>query len=256
MLMPTIVVGTCAMVLIALMYMSIYPSFQRDANDFADLIGRLPEAARKGLNVNATVMLSFLGFYAFTFTLIGLAAGIMAVSIGLGLFSREDSSGTTDFLLSKPRKRSSIWLQKYVAGIVALLTSSVLYTTSAYIIAHAVNAGMFDVDKYLLLNLSLLISQLWLYHFAILITQLRRIRSVVSSALGITFSFFVIGMIGAIIGDEKMRYLSPLKFFDVIKIAGDGSFETKFVIYALTTLALMGVISFVIYTRKDVRAAI
>lgn len=252
----TVLVGVMSLSLIAALYLSIYPTFHKDANDFMHFISRMPEAARKGINMEVTSILSFLGFYAFTFTMIGLAAAIMASSLGLSIFSREDSSGMMDFLLTKPRRRSSIFIQKYLAGVICLAVSNILFTGIVYGLAGLVNAEDFDLRRFLVMNTSLFVTQVWIYHFAAAITQVRHIKSVIGTSLGISFSFFTIGIIGAIIGEDKFRYLSPLKFFEVSKIAVDGSIETKFVVYVVVTAVLLISLAFAIYVRRDVRSAI
>lgn len=252
----SVLVGVLALSLIAALYLSIYPTFHQDANDFMHFVQRIPEAARKGINMQVTSILSFLGFYAFTFTMIGLAAAIYASQLGLAIFSREDMCGTMDFLLTKPHRRASIFIQKYLAGLFGLIISSAAFTLIVYVLARLVDAAEYDMGYFLMMNLALFAAQLWIYHFAAATTQVVRIKSVIGTSIGISFSFFAIGVIGAIIGEEKLRYLSPLKFFDVGKLAADGSWDMNFVIYAAITAIILLVTAFMIYVRKDIKAAV
>ncbi len=253
---PVALVGTVAMGLIAALYLSIYPSFHQDANDFMKFIAHLPPAVRQGVNMQVTSILSFLGFYAFTFTMLGLAAAVQATSVGLAIFGREDTSGTMDFLLSKPRARWSIFAQKYLAGVMSLVVSSLIFTGLVYALARWVDAGDIDTGHFVAMNVTLLAAQLWLYHFAAMLTQLRRIKSAIGASLGVSFTFFSIGVVGAIIGDEKFRYASPLKFFDVNSIASGGTVELQFVVYAVITAALLLGVTYAIYVRRDIKAVV
>ena len=101
-----------AFVALITIYISVYPSFSKDAAATQQLFATLPFAVHAALGMNVETLFSFLGFLGNVFTVILLASAMFGASLGLGLFSREGRARTTDFLLTKPRRRSSIFFAK------------------------------------------------------------------------------------------------------------------------------------------------
>ena len=241
---------------IVLMYVALYPTFSSDAELTRKMFANLPPAVKAALKIDVDAMLSFLGFFAFTFTNLTLFAGIHAMHTGVSILSREQRSKTTDFLLSKPRSRSSVFFQKYAAGLLTIVVTWIVVTVAAFGLGKAFGAGDFSLESFGLLMLALLMVQLWFFVCGTFVAGLlRRIKSTIPVTLAVTFGFFMVGMLGAILGDAWLRYLSPFKFFDYVDIAAGKGYELVYVIIAAVSIAAMLVLTYVLYTKKDVRAA-
>ncbi len=241
---------------IVLMYTALYPTFSSDAELTKAMFANLPAAIKAALKIDVNAMLSFLGFFAFTFTNITLFAGIHAMHTGVSILSREHRSKTTDFLLSKPRSRSSVFIQKYTAGLTVIVGTWAAVTVSAFVLGKVFGAGDFSLQNFSFLMLALLMIQLWFFACGTLVAGLlRRIRSTIPVTLAVTFGFFMVGMLGAILGDAWLRYLSPFKFFDFVDIAAGKGFELVYVLVAAISFVVMIVMTYVMYTKKDVKAA-
>jgi len=241
---------------IVLMYIALYPTFSSDAEATTKIFENIPPAIKAALKIDVSAMLSFLGFFAFTFTNITLFAGIHAMHTGVSIMSREQRSKTTDFLLSKPRSRTSVFFQKYTAGFLSIFATWVAVTATAFGLAKAFGAGDFSLRNFGFLMLALLIVQLWFFACgAFMAGILRRIKSTIPVTLAVTFGFFMVGMLGAILGDKWLRYLSPFKFFDSVDIAAGKGYELVYVVIAVVSFAVMLVITYAMYTKKDVKAA-
>lgn len=246
---------TCAIVALALVYMSVFPAFSQDAAAVRSVLGHMPPAVRSAFKIDIETMLSFLGFYSFTFTLLTLLGGFAAVGLGLGIFSREERSKTTDFLLSKPVKRREVFFAKISAGLLLLLLMVGVFTIAEYGFIHWFDVGAYDTDRFLRLQFVYLLIVVWLYGFGVVVSQLVRIRSVIAATLGIVFSFFVVGIVGAIVGDETFRYISPFKAIDVMQVAAGAQLDLG---YAWLLAAVFGaglVYAYYVYTRREVRAS-
>jgi len=79
-----------------------------------------------------------------------------------------------------------------------------------------------------------------------------RIKSVLSISLGTVFGFFIINMLGSILGENTLRYITPFKYFDFLFIIKNGSYELNFVILGALVTAAAFSLSFIIYSRKDI----
>lgn len=240
---------------IVLMYISLYPTFSSDAELTKKMFENFPPAFKAAFGINVDTMLSFLGFFAFTFTNLTLFASIHAMNTGVSILSRESRSKTTDFLLSKPRSRTSLFVQKYLAGIAVVFVVWMIVTIVAFGLAKAFGAGDFDVWRFGQLMGALLILQMWFFACGMFVTQLRpKLKSTIPTTLAVTFGFFMLSILGAILGDEKLRYVSPYRLFDYIGIASGSGYEMVYVVIAAVTFVAMFVATYLIYARRDTKA--
>jgi len=80
--------------------------------------------------------------------------------------------------------------------------------------------------------------------------------------MGVCMGTFLVGMIGAMaagasnILSDILRYLSPLRYFDNNYIMSHGAYETGYLILSVALPVVLTVASFVIYVKKDIRAAV
>lgn len=242
---------------LALMYIGLYPAFSSDATQTRELFSHIPAAVKSAFNIDVDTLLSFLGFFAFTFTNLSLAAGIYAVHTGVSVLSREQRSKTTDFLLTKPQSRAKIYLQKFFAGFSLIVAVWAVFAVISFLLAKLFGAADFNVTRFMLLMIALLIVELWLYVFGLFLTQvMKRLKATIPITLAATFGLFMIGMVGAIINEPKLYYFSPFKFFDYVNIASGKGYELKYMIVAVVTMLAAGIASYLIYVKRDQKAAV
>lgn len=256
MLRTSTLIWMAVLVGIVLMYIAIYPTFSSDAETTKALFDKFPPAFKEAMSIDVDTLLSFLGFFAFTFTNLTLYAAIHAMHTGVSIFSREQRSKTTDFLLSKPRGRSSVFLQKVAAGMLVIVLVWALVSVASYGFAKAFGAGDFSLSAFSLLIVSLLIIQLWFFACGTCVALvMKRVKSTIPVTLAVTFGLFMISILGAILGDENLRYISPFKFFNYVALAGGKGYEPVYVAIAVVSFVAMLVTAYIIYIQRDVKAA-
>lgn len=217
----------------------------------------LPAQVKSALGINVDIMLSFLGFFAFTFTNITLAAAIYAAYSGVMQLSREPRAKVTDFLLTKPRTRSSLFRQKLTAGLGTLTVVWVVFTVTSFVFAKLFGAGDFSLQNFIILMLALYVVMMWFFSCGLFISQIvRRVKAPLSITLAVVFGFFLVGMVGAIMDEPKVRYLSPFRFFDYVSIVAGNAVELRYMVLSLVTILVMVASSYFIYTKRDVAAAV
>lgn len=241
---------------VLLMYIALYPTFSSDAEVTKKLFENVPPAIRAALKIDVDTLLSFLGFFAFTFTNTTLIASLFAMHTGVSILSRESRNKTTDFLLTKPQSRTNIFMQKCGAGLLVVFVTWGVMTVAAFGLAKTFGAGDFSLGRFCLLMLTLLIVQMWFFACGVFTSQvMRRVKSTIPVTLAVVFGFFIVGMLGAILGDEKLRYLSPFQFFDYVKIAAGKGYEPVFSLIAAVSIVVMLVFTYRLYVTRDVKAA-
>jgi ABC-2 type transport system permease protein len=131
---------TLGLVLITLLFVSIYPVFSHDIDTTRNLLAGFPPQLRSMLGLSLETMDSFLGFYAYTFTYVGLIGAVQAMSLGLTMLSREQRSKTVDFLLTRPVSRSRIFASKLMASLTVLTITNLVLSSTTVLFAFMVGA--------------------------------------------------------------------------------------------------------------------
>lgn len=239
------------------LYLSIYPAFSKDADQLIKTLQHLPAAVHHIMGMGGDLrMFSFFGFFGNIFPFVTLIGAIQAAVVGLTLLSKEPASNTTDFLLSKPRSRVSIYLQKLSTGILLLILTEIVVTISTYGLAKAFGSGDIDLTQYLLFWGAFALIQFFFFTLGLLVSQIaRKLKTVAPFAIGMSFGFFLLALFGMIVGDDTVRWMTPFRFIDYTKIVTDSSYDLSHLLYGTALIIVFGVVSFVMYTRKDIPAA-
>lgn len=239
------------------LYFSIYPAFSKDADALKNLLNNLPAAAHHIMGIGDMKLFSFLGFVGNIFPFITLIGAIQATTLGLGILSKEKAMKLSDFLLTKPKTRRSIFWQKALAGATILFITEVIVIASAFGIAFAVNAGDFSKHDFLMFWGAFALIQFWFYTAGLLVSQvMKKVKATAPLGLGMSFGFFLVAIFALIIGDDSVRWLTPFRFIDYKKIVTDGAYDISHLLFGVGLVIVFTAICYFIYTRKDVPAAI
>ncbi len=239
-------------VLFISLYLSIYPAFSQDVDTLKQAFESMPAAMQQMMGIGMMDQFTFLGFLGNVFPFISLVGGTMGALVGFAALTREQRSKTSEFLLTKPVSRSRIFVGKLLAGLLALLATAGLTFVISLVVARLVGAGDFDQIRFGMFWGSFLLIQLWLFAAGLFLSQtVRKIRSPVAPALTLSFAMFMLSILGTILGDATMRWLTPYRFVDYGKIVLDGQYDLAHVGFGLVTAAAMIFVSYLIYVRKD-----
>lgn len=240
---------------VLLLFFSMFPTLSADAAQFQVLLDQYPEALRKALGFAVNDIATLLGYYSFVFPYVLLAGTIQALQAGAGILSKETREKTADFLLTKPITRPQIITAKLLAAVTSLLCTQLLYLLTACLLASQLREDTFAWTPFVLIGVSLFMVQLIFLTLGMLLSLfLPRLRSELPLSLGTGFGFFFIGMLGSVVGDRAVRYLTPFKYFDPAYIIRHSSYETSYVLLGVGIVVLAATASYLIYTQKDIPA--
>ncbi|MDN4075082.1 ABC transporter permease subunit [Fictibacillus terranigra] len=96
-----------ALAAVTVLFFSIYPSVEKDGDQFIKVLQNYPEGVLKALGVQISTITSLLGFYSYFFLYVMLCGAIQAMNLGTGILSKEVSGKTAEFILTKPVTRAS-----------------------------------------------------------------------------------------------------------------------------------------------------
>jgi len=251
----SIITWAATLAVSAFVLLSATPLFIDEVGGMKDVMTGFPDAVKEALGIDLDTFFSAVGFYSYIFFYIGLAAAIQAMNLGLGIISKETRMKTADFLMSKPIKRSSVYLQKLLAALCALGITEAAFFVSAWLSMLYVSEGGFAVKPFWLISLTFTFYQLIYLALGLLIAATAsKIKSTLTLTMGVAFGTFIVGMIGAIANSEALRYLSPLKYFDGNYIMMNNAYEPKFLILGAALTVVSAAASFAIYVKKDIKA--
>lgn len=248
------IIWTCALIALALLYLSIYPSIAKDAAEFKKLLSGYPAPVRAMLGINLDYITSFLGFYSMIFSFITLCGAIQAMNLGVSILSKETRERTADFLLVKPVSRAAIITAKLIAAFTTILATNIVFYAVTCILANTITTADFDEKLFFMINLTLLFIQLIFFAIGMVISVFfQKLKSILPISLGVVFGLY---MFGALLGTGKnadvVRFISPFKYFDLTYIIKNASYEAPYLIVGAVIIAAAVAASYLIYIKKDI----
>lgn len=250
------IIWSCALIVLAALYLSIYPEMAKDAEGFKELLGNYPAPVRAMLGINLDYIASILGFYSMVFSFIVLCGAVQAMNLGASIISKESRERTADFLLVKPISRSSIVSAKLMAAFTAILTTDAVFFIVSAILAGSVKTTDFSGKLFFMINLTLFFIQLIFLAIGLAVSVFfNKLKSVLPVSLGVVFGFYMIGALLAAGKDEGMvRLISPFKYFDIPYILKNASYETAYLIAGAIIVVGAVAVSYIVYIKKDIHA--
>lgn len=242
---------TIALIAVAALYISIFPAISNSPG-VEDVYQNFPEAFKKTFGITENFLTSFTGIYAVVLNLILLTGAVQAMNLGTGITSREVRERTADFLLTRPITRASVLRQKLLTVLLLILATDIVFMAVDWALIVALIEDAFQFKTFFISTSSLFLVQLFFLTFGFMMgSVLPRIKSVITVSLPVVFGFYIIGLFDTVVG-EKIKYMTPFKFFDVNKLTAGSGYEPWMILYLALLSAGAVVISFVVYQRKDI----
>jgi len=250
----SIIIWACSLAALAVMYIFIFTGLSGDIEAFKNILKSIPEVARKLLSIYVDSISTLEGFYSFVFVYIVLCGAIQAMNIGVSIVSKEVREKTADFLLTKPVSRVSIMTSKLLAALACLVITNIIYLLITVPMTLTVKTA-FSMKIFMMISATLFFVQLMFVSLGVIVSVIAgNIKSVISVSLSTVFGFFVISMLGSVIGDKAVRYISPFKYFDYEYIIKNAAYETPFLIVGIIFVIVAIAASYLVYVKKDVHA--
>ena len=247
------IIWTISLVAVLFLFMSIFPVYSSQAEMMEKILENFPETFLKAFGMNNMSLSSVVGYYSFCFVYVGLIGGIFAMKLGLDVISKELREKTADFLLVKPKTRTSVIIPKFCAVLLHILIMNVIFFGASIVAAEIFKNGDYNLKTFMLINLSLFFIQFFLLSFGIMLsTFMTELNSEIPLTLGIVFGFYVLQLLNQTLGEEKISYLTPFGHFDTSYISQNASFSTTHLIFSVSLSLLFLILAYIIYNKKDI----
>lgn len=245
-----------ALVLMILIFLSIFPTFAAQAATINQALSNFPPALLAAFGMNQVNLGTILGYYSFIFLFAQLCIAIQAGNYGFGLVSVEETELTADFLVSKPVSRGQILTSKLFAAIASLIVTDIVVWLSTSIGFMFFSGGQHvDTRPIVLLSLSLVVFQLFFLSLGLVISLLvKRVRSVTPYSLGLGFGMYVLSAFSGLEGVSVLELLTAFKHFDPNYIIQHAAYDTPLVLFDVAVIIVSIGVSYWLYLRRDIPA--
>jgi ABC-2 type transport system permease protein len=240
---------------VALFFFSMFPAFSKSADEIMAILNQMPKAVIAAFGFPFDLITTVLGFYSFLILCVSICGAVQGMYLGVSVIAKETTGKTADFLLTKPVTRPKVITAKILATLTCVTATSIVYGFAAFATAMALNTQDFAVMPFVLMTLSVYFIQIIFLAIGILTaTLIPKIKSVLPVSLSTVFSFFVIGMIGAVLNEQTIYYLSPFKYFDSLYIIRNSAYQMQYLLAGLLIVAVSVGLTYFYYSKRDIHA--
>lgn len=236
------------------MVLSIYPFMADMGEDLAVMFESLPEGVAKAMGMDANTWSSILGFYSTYYGIyIVVLIGIYTTSTGATIVSKEEKDGTSEFLLTRPISRSSIFWSKMYSLFLLAFSVYLIQGISAVIGVLIFQEEVMDWSAFAVMHIHGLFLILFFTSVGVLISMfVKPKKNFMGLVVGIVFgSYFLDAIAKSTDATAWIGYFSPFHYVDFAVNDPDYSINyfggLSFIL--LGFLMLYG--AFKVYQRKD-----
>lgn len=234
-----------------LLFMGIYPGFAREADMLKEAMSVFPDYLMDSIGMDIDKIFEGSGFVSYIYGFIQLFLAIMAALYGFEVMSREKIARMNDFLYVRPTGRLAIFSQKLMVSVTVFLVIHVgLYAIFHFMGSQwAIDAPNMEAIDQIILGGFLL--QLLIFAMATSLGIVtRRIKNPVGAATGLSFTLFLILLVGRLMDDDTVKKLSPFGYVEPLEITANGLSGTTIAGFAALTLILLGLSAWML-SRQD-----
>lgn len=246
----SLIVWLSIAILLSIVYVSIYPTFRDAAGELEALLSTYPPAMLESMNIDLANIAAIEGYYPMVIGFISLVSFAFAATNTLKVFCMEYKNKSVEFLMAKPRTRTTFFNAKMLTVLLLNTTYFVLLSIFNYLLINVLTD--MTIKNFMLLQSSIFIIMiLSTFLTSVLAVRFSKIRGYDGVGFIIAFGFYAISILSAVLDDVKLAYISIYGMFDFNEILSDGYNITTLAILALICIGLY-VVSLTIYKRKDV----
>lgn len=232
--------------------MVFYPSFKNQAAELQKSFESLPDAAVQ-LFGGSTDFFSPVGFLnsQIYFLMLPLILGIMAIGLGSRLLAQEEQENTIELILSRPTSRSSLLLQKAIAGIVAVGIATIFALLTTLIVGKVVSLDV-PAKNILVATLACYLLVLSLASVAYVFSAIGKTRgiSIAAAAFYGLGGYLISSLSGTVHWLEKPSKLFSFNYYQSEQILS-GVFVWKNFLFFVAVIAGCAIISWYVFRRRD-----
>lgn len=235
--------------------MAFYPMIAQEQELMDMILAYYPPELLRAFGLsNVQSLATIKGYLPLIFVFLQLLLAIQASVSGFSALTLEESDRTADFLLTKPVNRTQIYSSKVSAalfGLGVISLASVLAIISTIMIFapdETVNQSILNM-----LYVSIPLFQVVFFSVGLVVSMmLKRVRSVLGMAMGLSFFTYGSYAIKETIDSDWIGHITPFHYFDVAIIVQQGTLNTFYVILSVLIIIVSVIFSYVLYKKRNI----
>lgn len=239
-------------VLLVLGSMGKYAGLSASGQSLNDLLAQMPQSL-KGMLGGSFDLTTALGYYEAIFIYLALLAASQSAMLGATIIAKEERDKTAEFLLVKPISRNQVITAKLAAALVNLLifTITTLLTSILLVQKYSNQAAVLGDITLLMLGMFCL-QILFLSVGAVIAGFSRHPKSAPTLAAGIILLTFVLSVAIDLNNRlEKLKYLTPFKYFEAQNLISDQGLAAGYGLLSLGIIVVLLMLTYVFYNNRD-----
>jgi ABC-2 type transport system permease protein len=245
-----------AAVFFSWLYVALYPSIQDQAAGFSELFKNYPKQLLTAFDIKDFDLSRLELFLQKEFGLIlPLMTIFFLVSLAAGAIAFEIETGTLDNLLAKPVSRFTIYVGRYLAGLLILTIFSAMSTLVIIPLAAAYSLA-YDTQAYVMLGYLQMLFGSAVFSMSFFLSAVFSEKSKVYMVAGsLIFVMYVLNVIAKLKDTfEKVRYISLFNYYDITTTMNE-HFITRSSIFVFLGVSLICFVAGAIwFQRRDIKA--
>ncbi len=249
-----ILLWTVSLAGMAALTLSVYSSIQGDSAQLSSALNNIPSTV-KNLFSDTGDLVSPVGYLnsKLYYLMYPLLFSILGIGLASSMLGREEQSHTLELLLARPVSRAAILASKALAGLCIL----VVVASASLLVTIAYAAGLDIPISILNLSGAMLMAFLIGLFFSTITFMLAAIGyGAKAASVGIS-ALFGLGSYLVVSLGQQVGWLDPLKHFipyhyyrptDILK----GHFTTTEALGFVGCIAVMGIVSWLVFRRRDI----
>jgi len=240
------------MFLLAAVGFAEYAIFKNNGTEIGPMIDMMPRVVKIMFGMGELPMDTAEGWYACMYLWLSFIAFMHAALLGANIISKEEREKTSEFLFTRPIKRSTTLAGKMLAAVLNVLALAlVAWATSLAVLYPHIN-GTSMVSGVSLTMLGMFITQMVFLFTGFLFSTLSPGRSGSYAAVAVIVAYIIAVLIEIQGNVDFLNVLSPFRYFHAAGVLADG-LSWVYVALSAVLCAAAGFSSRFIFAGRDLR---
>lgn len=218
-----------------------------------EVFASMPKSFQTIFGTSAFDLSKASGYFGMLVLYLFLMATIHAAMLGANIIAKEERDKTAEFLFVKPLSRSRIIMLKLLSGFVNLLIFNLISWITSVAVVRKYSNGENVNDDITIVMIALFILQILFFMIgAAIAAKSKNSKKAASYSTGILLGTFILSIaIDLNESLEKLKYLTPFKYFEAKNIMYGGGFDITFIIISVFLIFSFLMVTFLSFKSRD-----
>ncbi|SKC36528.1 ABC transporter permease subunit [Maledivibacter halophilus] len=233
--------------------MGKFVGYTKSGEAINDILTIFPKSLLNVMGISSFDLSTVIGFYGVLFLYLILIAASHAIMLGVNIILKEENDKTIEFLLAKPVSRSKVITSKLLAALFNIIILNIVTLTASFFAVNYFNQFHETLIYIIMLMAGMFILQLIFLSVGLLLASASNNPKTTTSKAGaiLLTTFILYLLINMSDKLEKLKFLTPFKYFEAESIILGKGFDMFFIIlsFVIIVISLIGTYKF--YKRRD-----